>query len=76
MQDKQGRDDSSAPVMPEVAVHRDGGLRRPVRWEGRLRLAEMQAAKTSRNAVLPVFSKTSSTNVHHPPPPPPIFRLQ
>ena len=68
MQVKQGRDGRLAPVMPEVAVHRDGGLRRPVRWEGRLRLTEMNAAKTSRNAVLPVFSKASSTYVHPPPP--------
>ena len=62
MQVKQGRDGPPVPVMPEVAVRRDGGLRRPARWEGRLRLTEMHAAKTSRNAVLPVFSKAVSTN--------------
>ena len=73
MQHKQGRDGPSVPAMPEVAVHGDGGLGRPARWEGRLRLAAMQATKTSGNVVLPVFSKAPSTNVH--PPPPPIFRL-
>ena len=40
--------------------------------DGRLRLAAMQAAKTSGNVVRPVFSEVPSTNVH---PPPPIFRL-
>ena len=49
------------PVMLEVAVHRDGGLRRPVLWKGRRRLTEMQAVKTSRNDVLSVFSEGSST---------------
>ena len=31
MLEKQERDAPSAPVMPEVAVHHDGGLRRPAR---------------------------------------------
>ena len=69
MQDKQGREDPPVPTMPEVAVHGDGVLGRPARWEGRLRLAAMQATKTSGNVVLPVFSKAPSTNVHPPPPP-------
>ena len=64
MQHKQGRAGPSVPAMLEVAVHGDGGLGRPARWEGRLRLAAMQATKTSGNVVLPVFSKTPSTNVH------------
>ena len=71
MQNKQGRDGPSVPAMPEVAVQSDGGLGRPARWEGRLRLAAMQAAKTSGIVVLPVFSEAPSTNV--PPPPPPDF---
>ena len=65
MQDKQGRDAVSIPVMREVAVHRDGGLWRPVLWKGRRRLTEMQAAKTCRYDVLSVFSEGSSTT---PPP--------
>ena len=69
MQDKQGRDAASVPVMLEVPVRRDGGLRRPVPWKGRRRLTEMQAAKTSRNDVLSVFSEGSSAT----PPPPPTF---
>ena len=60
MQDKQGRGAVSVPVMLEAAVHRDGGLWRPVPWKGRRRLTEMQAAKTSRNDVLSVFSEGSS----------------
>ena len=68
MQDKQGRDAASVPVMPEAAVHCDGGLRRPVLWKGRRRPTEMQAAKTCRNDVLSVFSEGSSAT-----PPPPIF---
>ncbi len=59
MQDEQGRDYPSVPATREVAVC----------WEGRLRLAAMQATKTSGNVVLPVFSKAPSTNVHPPPPP-------
>ena len=69
MQDKQGRDAASVPVMPEVAVHRDGGLWRPVLWKGRRGLTEMQAAETSRNDVLTVFSEGSSAT----PPPPPRY---
>ena len=62
MQDEQGRDYPPVPATPEVAVHRDGGLRRPARRAGRLRLAAMQAAKTSGIVVLPVFSQAASTN--------------
>ena len=61
MQDKQGRDAASVPVMLEVPVHRDGGLWRPVLWKGRRRLTEMQAAKTSRNDALSIFSEGPST---------------
>ena len=60
MQDKQRRDAASVPVMLEVAVHRDGGLWRPVLWEGRRGLTEMQAAETSRNGILSVFSEGST----------------
>ena len=69
MQDKQGRDAASVPVIPEAAVHRGGGLRRPVLWKERRRLTEMQAAKTSRNDVLSFFSEGSNAT-----PPPPDFR--
>ena len=60
MQDEQGREYPLVPATREVAVC----------WEGRLRLAAMQATKTSGIVVLPVFSKAPSTNVHPPPPPP------
>ena len=71
MQDQQGRDAASVPVMPEVTVHRDGGLWRPVLWKGRRGLTEMQAAETSRNDVLTVFFEGSSAT----PPPPDIRRI-
>ena len=60
MQDEQGRGAASVPVMPEAAVHRGGGLRRPVPWKARRGLTQMQAAKTSRNDVLSVFFEGSS----------------
>ena len=60
MRDKRVRDAASVPVMLEAAVRRDGVLRRPVLWKGRRGLTEMQAAKTSRNDVLSVFSEGSS----------------
>ena len=60
MQDQQGRGAPSVPVTLESAVHRGGGLRRPVPWRGRRGLTEMQTAKTCRNDVLSVFSEGSN----------------
>ena len=63
-------EEDAVPVMLEVAVHRGGGLWRPVLWKGRRGLTEMQAAETSRNDVLSVFFEGSSAT-----PPPDIRRI-
>ena len=53
MRDKQGRDDPLVPVMPEVAVHRDGGLRRPAQEAARPTAAVASAdATTALEAAL------------------------
>ena len=71
MQDKQGRDDPPVPVMPEVAVHRDGGLRRPAQEAARPATAAQTAVRTALEAALP--ARVAQTFTPPPPPPPPRF---
>ena len=52
MLDKQGRDAPPIPVMPEVAVHRDDGLRRPAREAARP-AAAAASVRTALEASLP-----------------------
>ena len=69
MLDKQGRDAPPAPVMPEVAAHRDGGLRRPA--QEATRPATVTASmRTALEAALPARVAQMFTP---PPPPPPDF---
>ena len=74
MLEKQGRDAPPAPVMPEVAVHRDGGLRRPAQEATRPATAAA-SVRTALEAALPARVAQMFTPPPPPPPPPPIFPL-
>ena len=65
MQHKQGRDGSSVPVTPEVAVHRDGGLRRPAQEAAR------PASDTDATTALEDALSARVAHIFYPPPPPP-----
>ena len=56
MQHKQGRDYPSVPAMPEVAVHSDGGFRRP---------AQEAARPASDTAVRTALEAALSARVKH-----------
>ena len=64
MRDKQGRNDPLVPVMPEVAVHRDGGLRRPAQEAAR-------PASNTADATTALEAALSARIAHifYPPPP-------
>ena len=64
MQDEQGREYPSVPVMPEVAVQSDGGLRRPAQEAARP--ASDTDATTALEAALPA----RVAHIFYPPPPP------
>ena len=66
MLEKQGRDAPSVPVMPEVAVHHDGGLRRPAREAARPATVTASVS-TALEAALPARVAQMFT------PPPPRF---
>ena len=53
MLEKQGRDAPPVPAMPGVAVHRDGGLRRPAREAEHPATAAETAVRTALEAALP-----------------------
>ena len=67
MQHKQGRDGPSVPVMPEVAVHSDGRLRRPAQEAARPATASSAAVRTALETALPA----RVAHIFYPPPPPP-----
>ena len=65
MRDKQGRDDPLVPVMPEVAVQSDGGLRRPAQEAARPAAPVASAdATTALEAAL-----SARVKCIYPPPP-------
>ena len=68
MLEKQERDAAPVPVMPEVAVHHDGGLRRPAR-EVEHPATAAASVRTALEAALPARVAQMFT----PPPPPPRF---
>ena len=69
MQDKQGRDGPLVPVMPEVAVQSDGGLRRPAQ-EAAPPASDTADATTALEAALSARVKRIYST---PPPPPPPY---
>ena len=73
MLEKQGRDAPSVPVMPEVAVHHDGGLPRPAREAEHPATAAKTAVRTAFEVALP--ARVAQMFTPPPPPPPPIFPL-
>ncbi len=69
MRDKQGRNDPSAPVTPEVAVQSDGGLRRPAQEAARP--AAPVASADATTALEAALSARIKRIYSTPPPPPP-----
>ena len=69
MRDKQGRNDPLVPTTPEVAVHCDGGLRRPAQEAARPATASSAAVTTALEAAL----SARVAHIFYPPPPPPTF---
>ena len=65
MQDKQGRNGPSVPVMPEVAVQSDGGLRRPAQEAAR------PASDTDATTALEAALSARVKRIYSTPPPPP-----
>ena len=63
----RGRDATPVPVMPEVAVHHDGGLRRPAQEAARPATVTA-SVRTALEAALPARVAQMFT-----PPPPPDF---
>ena len=66
MQHKQGRDGPSVPVMPEVAVHSDGRLRRPAQEAAR---PAAPVASTDATNALEAALPARVAQMFTPPPP-------